>query len=175
MKPTVLATALLAAGLAAAFALAGPRASNAPVKLTGALDAAQEVPALTGAARAGGAFSATLSGRALAWKLTFSRLTGAAAAAHIHLGKPGVAGAVALPLCGPCRSGASGKATVSAGLRTALLAGTAYVNVHTAKNPAGEIRGQILGGTGKAPSTPSAGTTTSGGNDEGGGYEDPYP
>jgi len=26
---------------------------------------------------------------------------------------------------------------------TALEAGRAYVNVHTAKNPAGEIRGQI--------------------------------
>ena len=29
-------------------------------------------------------------------------------AAHIHIGKPGKAGPVALALCGPCRSGQKG-------------------------------------------------------------------
>jgi len=51
------------------------------------------------------------------------------------------------------------------------LSGGAYVNVHTAKNAAGEIRGQVAGGGGTAPAgTTTSGTSTSGG---GGGYDDP--
>jgi hypothetical protein len=42
---------------------------------------------------------------------------------------------------------------------TALLGGGAYVNVHTAKNAAGEIRGQIRKG-GKPVQPPGGGTTT---------------
>jgi hypothetical protein len=77
------------------------------------------------------------------WRLTFSRLTGRAVAAHIHLGRPGVAGRVAVPLCGPCRTGATGRATVTGAVLAALETGRPYVNVHTTRNPAGEIRAQI--------------------------------
>jgi hypothetical protein len=79
----------------------------------------------------------------LTWRLTFSKLTGRAVAAHIHTGRRGVAGPVAVALCGPCRTGATGRATVTAATLAALESGRAYVNVHTARNPAGEIRGQI--------------------------------
>jgi hypothetical protein len=79
----------------------------------------------------------------LKWKLTFSKLSGAATAAHIHKGKAGVAGPVVVPLCGPCRSGQTGKATISKSVVSALEAGNAYVNVHTTKNANGEIRGQV--------------------------------
>jgi Cu/Zn superoxide dismutase len=112
-----------------------------------ALSARQEVPRPRGAARARGSFSvtATKSGAttSLTWRLTFSRLTGRAVAAHIHLGARGRAGRAAVPLCGPCRSGARGRATVSGTVLAALEAGRAYVNVHTPRNPAGEIRGQL--------------------------------
>jgi hypothetical protein len=80
---------------------------------------------------------------ALSWRLTFSRLSGRAVAAHIHVGKVGKAGNVMVPLCGPCRNGQKGTATIThAQLRT-IRAGRAYVNIHTPKNPAGEIRGQV--------------------------------
>jgi hypothetical protein len=82
------------------------------------------------------------TGATLTWKLTFTRLSGKALAAHIHRGKPGKAGPVVVPLCGPCRSGRVGKVNISKAVLTALEAGNAYVNVHTARNPAGEIRGQ---------------------------------
>jgi CHRD domain len=113
-----------------------------------ALNVRQEVPRPTGTlARAGGTFTAAVSksgatGTA-AWRLSFSRLTGRAVAAHIHLGRPGRAGPVAVALCGPCRNGVRGSATLRAPVLAALEAGRAYVNVHTARNPGGEIRGQI--------------------------------
>jgi hypothetical protein len=70
-------------------------------------------------------------------------LTGKAAAAHIHTGARGKSGPVIVPLCAPCKSGAKGQATVDASVVSALETGRTYVNVHTAKNPAGEIRGQL--------------------------------
>jgi hypothetical protein len=79
----------------------------------------------------------------LVWRLTYSRLTGKATAAHIHSGARGKAGPVIVPLCAPCKSGANGRATVDASVLNALEAGRGYVNVHTATNPAGEIRGQL--------------------------------
>lgn len=113
-----------------------------------ALTARQEVPRPKGRAnRARGVFTATVTrsgtNGAIAWRLTFSRLTGRAIAAHVHIGARGRAGGVALPLCGPCRSGVRGTATVNAALLAALEAGRAYVNIHTRRNPAGEIRGQL--------------------------------
>jgi CHRD domain len=148
----------------------GLGASGSAVKLTAKLDSRHETPAPKGASKGSGLFTATLSGRSLAWRLTFSQLTGKAVAAHVHLGRPGVAGPVAVPLCGPCASGAHGKVTVAAKVRSALVAGGAYVNVHTAKNPAGEIRGQITGGgpspeptpTGTTATTTTTSTTTTG-------------
>jgi hypothetical protein len=112
------------------------------------LSAAQETPKPKGSVgKATGAFSFTVTKTGttsvLTWRLSFSKLTGKAVAAHIHLGQRGKAGAVALALCGPCRSGASGKATIKSSLLAALEAGRAYVNVHTPKNAAGEIRAQL--------------------------------
>src|SRR5439155_20348231 len=50
---------------------------------------------------------------------------------------------VALPLCGPGPSGATGTANVPATVLDAIHSDRAYVNVHTKTNPAGEIRGQL--------------------------------
>ena len=119
---------------------------SAPVR--SALTSRQEVPKPKGnVRRAVGAFSGTVTREgtsgAVTWQLSFSRLTGRAVAAHIHVGRAGRAGPVAVALCGPCRSGQRGSAVVNAATLAALEAGRAYVNVHTARNPAGEIRGQI--------------------------------
>jgi hypothetical protein len=109
---------------------------------------AQERPKPKGnVRRATGTFTATITrsgtSGSIAWRLTFGRLTGPAVAAHIHSGVRGKSGPVIVPLCAPCRSGARGRATLSASVLTALESGRAYVNVHTRKNPAGEIRGQL--------------------------------
>lgn len=145
-------TRMLGVAAAAALAVAG-LALAAPQKgtynLTANLKARFEVPKPTGVPTgAVGLFTgkAVEQGNdqaALTWRLTFSKLSGRADAAHIHVGKPGKAGGVMLALCGPCKSGQRGSAAIThAQLRT-IRAGGAYVNVHTAKNPAGEIRGQV--------------------------------
>jgi CHRD domain-containing protein len=118
----------------------------ANVKTT--LRASQERPKPKGKlGRATGTFTATVTrsgtSGAIVWRLTFGKLTGHAVAAHIHSGVRGKSGPVIVPLCAPCKSGARGRATVNASVLDALEAGRAYVNVHTKKNPAGEIRGQI--------------------------------
>jgi Cu/Zn superoxide dismutase len=119
---------------------------TASVKTT--LRASQERPRPKGkVAKAKGIFSATITrsgdSGVIAWKLTFGKLTGKAVAAHIHSGVRGKAGPVIVPLCAPCKSGRTGRATVSASVLSALESGRAYVNVHTKKNAAGEIRGQV--------------------------------
>jgi hypothetical protein len=159
--------AVFAAGLWSGIGSAGWLSADArAVGLTATLEAAKEVPKPTGvSANAGGSFSAGLirkgTGGTISWRLTFHGLTGKATAAHIHLAKPGKPGPVAVPLCGPCRSGTRGTAKVNARTVAGLLGGGAYVNVHTAKNPAGEIRGQIRqGGTALPPPTATTTTTT---------------
>ncbi len=118
----------------------------ASVKTT--LRASQEVPKPRGkVGRAKGTFTATVTKQGTSgvveWRLTFSRLTGPAVAAHIHSGKRGKSGTVIVPLCAPCKNGVRGRATVDASVLNALEAGRAYVNIHTKRNPLGEIRGQI--------------------------------
>ena len=118
--------------------------SKTKMTFTAVLNIGQEKPVPKGAkSGATGKFTATVNGTSVTWKLTFSHLTGPATAAHIHSGKKGVAGPVIVPLCGPCTSPASGTGTLTAAQLAEMKAGTTYVNVHTAKNAGGEIRGQI--------------------------------
>jgi hypothetical protein len=154
-----IAVAVGAAGLfAAGLGLAASGASS--TKVTAKLMPRLERPVPKGAAGATGLFTGTLNGSSLSWRLTFRGLTGKATAAHIHLGRAGVAGPVAVPLCGPCVSGAHGTAKLSSKTKAAVLSGAAYVNVHTVKNAAGEIRGQVAHGATIAPTLASTQSDT---------------
>ncbi len=68
--------------------------------------------------------------------------------AHIHLGAPGINGAVTLTLYNGSGdfdpdNPVSGSFILTAGQIADLQTGNYYVNVHTDNHPAGEIRGQI--------------------------------
>lgn len=106
-----------------------------------------EVPKPNAPAKAAGVFTATITERrgkaTIRWTLTFRRLSGTAVAAHIHRGAPGVAGPVVVALCGPCRNGQNGRRVVDEDVVSGFPSGRYYVNVHTARNSAGEIRGQL--------------------------------
>lgn len=148
VRPSAI-TILVALGVALVAtvgASAKPQAMT--IQLRTLMNAAQEVPAPTGdVSGARGTFTATVNkadtGATISWELTFSGLTGNANAAHIHTGATGVAGPVVLALCGPCQSSLSGTGNLTEAALDAIEAGTAYVNVHTAANGAGEIRGQL--------------------------------
>jgi hypothetical protein len=125
----------------------GSTASSDTYAFKATLNAGQEVPHPKAPAGAAGTFTAksTESGSTTTfrWTLKFHGLSGKAMAAHVHLGKKGKAGAVLVPLCGPCKNGQTGTVTIKGTVEESLEKGLTYVNVHTAKNAAGEIRGQI--------------------------------
>ena len=131
--------------IVSAVAFAKPTMS--PMSFKASLDSRQETPRPKGVpVKASGSFKATLTGKTLKWTLTFDNLSGAAVAAHIHSGKRNVSGPVIVALCGAgCKSPISGATLVSAAVIKQLESGNTYVNVHTAKNPGGEIRGQLKG------------------------------
>ena len=124
-----------------------------------------ETPSLnsTGA----GDLSLTIANGQMTFDLTYSGLSGNPAAAHVHIGQPGVAGGVSFFFCGgggkpACPASTSGevKGTVLPAdivgptaqgfpvgdfndVVAAIQAGFSYANMHTANFPAGEIRGPL--------------------------------
>jgi hypothetical protein len=128
--------------LGAAVAFAGPAFAD---KMKAALDGKAEVPPNTSAATGSADIDFDAASKKLSWKITYSGLSGPATAAHFH--GPAEAGknagvAVAIPLASP--GTAEGSATLTDAQAADLAAGKYYVNVHTAANPGGEIRGQVM-------------------------------
>jgi len=141
----LVAALLLAAVTALALTALSSAGTRDVMGVSAKLTAHEEVPAqVVKDTKATGQFAGRLSGSKLTWKLTFSGLTGPVTGAHIHMGGMGTAGNVVVVLCAStCASGKTGTATLSPALLTALKKHLLYVNVHTAKNPAGETRGQL--------------------------------
>jgi hypothetical protein len=151
MRPLAVVSSGVVVAALVLVATAGAMRSAESYAVDAKLNAAQEIPKqVVSVPRAKGKFTSQLTEStekaktgSLRWRLTFSNLSGKAMAAHIHRGKPGKAGPIMVPLCGPCASGAHGVAKLDAKTMNAIKSGSAYVNVHTAKNPNGEIRGQL--------------------------------
>ena len=129
-----------------ALTLISAAAHAATIHLKADLKASAEVPPKDSAGT--GTLTATLNTETneLTYHIEFSGLTGPVAAAHFH--GPAAAGANAkpqLPIKGsPISSPIDGKATLTAEQAKDLLDGKWYFNLHTAANPGGEIRGQIM-------------------------------
>lgn len=82
--------------------------------------------------------------KTLSWTITYDGLTGPATAAHFH--GPAAVGANAkpvVPIEGTLTSPINGTSTLTDQQATDLENGLWYFNVHTAKFPDGEIRGQV--------------------------------
>lgn len=134
-------TMLATLALGAAVTLAGPAFAD---KYKVMLDGKAEVPPTTSAGTGTADVEYDPASKKLSWKLTYTGLSGPATAAHFHgpaeAGKNGGV-AVAIPNAGT--SPAEGSATLTDTQAADFLAGKYYVNVHTAANPGGEIRGQV--------------------------------
>ena len=163
MKKVLVSFAALGLALAG-FAVAAPQKDS--FRLTANLKPRFEVPRPKGVRPGatglftGTAVETTGDKAKLTWRLTFAKLSGRAVAAHVHGGKVGKAGGVLVALCGPCRNGQRGSATITHAQLRAIESGATYVNVHTPKNAAGEIRGQLKASGGSSVSDNTGSTTT---------------
>ena len=82
--------------------------------------------------------------RVLTWTVTYADLTGPALGAHFHgPSEPGKNAGIVLPF-NTAQSPIEGTATITENQAADLLAGKWYANVHTAANPGGELRGQMV-------------------------------
>ena len=81
----------------------------------------------------------------LRYKITYSGLTGPVTAAHIHgPAAPGTNAGVLVPFTGAMNvSPFQGEMVITPEQLAQISAGQTYVNLHTAQNPGGEIRGQL--------------------------------
>jgi hypothetical protein len=127
--------------MGAAIAFAGPAFAD---KMKVNLDSKSQVPPNTSAGTGTADLDYDTASKKLSWKITYSGLSGPATAAHFH--GPAAAGAnagVKVPIPNPATSPVEGSATLNDEQAADLLAGKYYINVHTAANPGGEIRGQV--------------------------------
>jgi len=120
-------------------------------RITVRLNGAQEVPnPVATAGTATGRIIIDTASRVIMGTVTFTGLSSATipGAGHIHLAAaPGLNGAVIIPLVGG-GGVTAGRARVpptilSAARMRALRTNRLYINIHTANNPGGEIRGTI--------------------------------
>jgi CHRD domain len=140
------ALALISAGLVAGISGCGMMSTSSNmVALSTQLRGDNEVPPKpgSGAGSVDAAFNKETN--LLRWKVNYSGLTGPATAGHFH--GPAASGAnagVVVPWAGPMASPMEGSATLTPAQAADLIAGRWYANVHTAANPGGEIRGQMM-------------------------------
>ena len=100
-----------------------------------------EVPPTDSAASGSADVTLDTNTKKLSWTVSSSSLSGEATAAHFH--GPAAPGANADPVVDISATLAKGSADVSDQQLADLQAGKWYINIHTAKFPDGEIRGQV--------------------------------
>jgi CHRD domain len=145
LVPSLIA-AIGAVGLAACMQQQGTMAAKT-VTYKAHLTAKDEVPPNASAAMGDGTFVFDPATKQLTWDVTFSGLSGPALASHIHgPAAPGTNAGVLIQFETP--NAPAGEIKGSTFLVTEqvndLQAGKYYVNVHTAANKGGEIRGQLM-------------------------------
>jgi hypothetical protein len=147
---------IIAGALAIAVAPAGVAvAQGGETEVTARLNSRAEVPRTTSPATGRAELYIAGNQRSIRYELRASNLTGPPMAAHVHLGRRGVAGPVMIAIAtSQFRLPREGRLTARqftpvGNVRTfrqairAIRAGRTYVNIHTARFPAGEIRGQL--------------------------------
>jgi hypothetical protein len=168
MRP-IWAVRLLAIAGVLALAFTTATADEGATTFSTEMSGFQETPPIL--SNGSGTFHATVNGISLTYTETFSGLTSPVTQSHIHFAQRGVPGSVFVFLCTNLGNGPAGTPACPAGggtvtgtitaasvlgvagqnitagdfaaLLRILRSGDAYVNVHTVRFPAGEIRGQL--------------------------------
>ena len=134
-------TTLVALGLATA--LSWGYAQAASETFSGTLSGGAEVPPTDSKGSGTAQVMLDTATKQVTYKVTYSGLSGPAAAAHIHCGAlAGANSGVAVPFK-EAASPITGSATLTDAQMADLQAGKCYVNVHTAANKGGELRAQL--------------------------------
>lgn len=109
------------------------------------VDGAQEVPSVTTTALGSSTIKMNTTLDTLWYDVAATGLSGAITGAHFHNAEFGVNGGVevALNVTGNRVQGMVTGATLTSTLVNKFLTGDIYINMHTATNPNGEIRGQV--------------------------------
>ena len=146
MTSSLLRPALAALACVAALSFASPSLADT-VNMKADLKASNEVP--VNDSKGTGSVDVTYdsASKKLTWKGTYTGLTGPATAAHFHGPADATKNAgVVIPIFqgAAAKSPFEGSATLTDAQAAQLMAGQWYVNIHTDKNKAGEIRGQVM-------------------------------
>jgi hypothetical protein len=130
--------------LAVGIALTGAFAAGSALAEKVALAGSNEVPAVN--TQASGEADVTV-GPDCSVKVTVKVKGMTATASHIHEGAAGTNGPVIVPFTktGDNTFGAADGAKLTEAQCAAYKQGKLYVNVHSAANPGGEVRGQLKG------------------------------
>ncbi len=137
-----------AAALAiSAFLAAAGVAAAQETKFMANLTGAEEVPPVETSATGTADVTWNAESKELSWSVEFDGLSGPATAAHFHgPAAPGENAGPVVPI-EDLESPSEGTATLTDEQAAQLAGGQWYVNVHTAANPDGEIRGQVTEGS----------------------------
>ena len=139
MRKTALVFGLLAA------VAAWPMAQAAVTMYKANLGGTAEVPPVTTQGKGTAQVNVDPATKQLTWRVDYSGLSGPPAAAHIHCGAAAGANAgVAVPLGTNLASPIQGSGALTDAQLADLTAGKCYVNIHTAANKGGELRGQLV-------------------------------
>lgn len=138
--------ALFVMAAAASIAWAGAAAAK-PTSFVVHLSGAQQVPPVKTAGTGTAHLTYDAATRVMRWTITYSGLSSAATMAHFHFGAEGKNGPVEIWLTKrgkPVSSPITGQATLSKVEVKHLMSDDWYINLHTKKHPAGELRGQVV-------------------------------
>ncbi len=134
--------ALLLAGFAALLAVS---AHAETMTFHGTMSPANEVPPKSTDGKGNAEVTLDTSTKMITYTVTYSGLTGPATAGHLHGPAPtGTNAGVMVPFKAPLESPVKGTATLTDDQMKALEGGDMYANIHTAANPGGELRGQLV-------------------------------
>jgi CHRD domain-containing protein len=135
---------LLSVGVLTAVFLIAENAQADKIAFKADLSGASQVPPVTGAGKGTATAVLDTTAKKLTWTVNYSGLSGPVTGAHIH--GPAAAGAsagIVVPFTGELASPITGSATLTDAQIADLEGGKYYVNLHTAANKGGEIRGQL--------------------------------
>ena len=138
------AAILLGVGLAGCDTMKSMTGGGSTDRYEAALSASQEVPPNTSTGSGTADVTVNRDTSTMNYRVTYSGLTGPATAGHIHgPAAPGANAGVVVPFTNAGTSPITGEVKLTPEQLSQLNSGQWYVNIHTARNPGGEIRGQL--------------------------------